>query len=217
MTEKQIRVLIVDDHTIVRRGVSALLTQLRDMVVIGEASDGAQGIAQAARLAPDVALVDLLMPGDFNGVAATREIKRVSPRTRVIVLTSYHTDEHIFPALRAGALSYVLKDAAPEALADAIRKAMHDEAVLSPRVAQRVMRELDGEQARANNPFAELTPRERDVLQLIAAGKSNAEIALELVLSDHTIKGYVSAILGKLQVTDRTQAAVLAWREGLQP
>jgi two-component system, NarL family, response regulator LiaR len=217
MPEPMIRVLLVDDHTIVRRGIRALLLQLPDIAVVGEAGDGAGGRALAEQLAPDVALVDLLMPGGLNGVVTTREIKRVSPATQVIVLTSYHTDEHIFPALRAGALSYVLKDASPEALVDAIRKARHGEAILSPRVAERVIRELDGELVRVGNPFAELTPRERGVLQLIAAGRSNAQIAGELVLSDYTIKGYVSAILGKLHVADRTQAAVLAWREGLQP
>ncbi len=212
-----ITVLIIDDHTLVRRGISALLGQLPDMQVVGEAADGKAGLALAAALKPAVALVDLLMPGGPNGVVVTRDLRRVSPATRVIVLTSYHTDEHIFPALRAGALSYVLKDMNPEGLADAIRKAVRNEPTLSPRVAARVLREVEGAPSAGSDPFEPLSPREFDVLRLIALGRANADIAAELVLSENTIKGYVSTILSKLQVADRTQAAVMAWREGLPP
>lgn len=211
-----ISVLIIDDHTLVRRGIRALLEQLPDMRVVGEAGEGRAGLALAAKLKPAVALVDLLMPGGLNGVSVTRSLRRVSPDTRVIVLTSYHTDEHIFPALRAGALSYVLKDMNPDGLADAIRRAMHGEATLSPRVAARLLNEVEGN-AEASDPFEPLTARELDVLRQIAAGRSNGDIAAALVLSEHTVKGYVSTILDKLQVNDRTQAAVIAWREGLPP
>lgn len=211
-----ISVLIIDDHTLVRRGIRALLEQLPDMRVVGEAGEGRAGLALAAKLKPAVALVDLLMPGGLNGVSVTRSLRRVSPDTRVIVLTSYHTDEHIFPALRAGALSYVLKDMNPDGLADAIRRAMHGEATLSPRVAARLLNEVEGN-AEASDPFEPLTARELDVLRQIAAGRSNGDIAAALVLSEHTVKGYVSTILDKLKVNDRTQAAVIAWREGLPP
>jgi NarL family two-component system response regulator LiaR len=158
--------------------------------------------------------MDLVMPG-MNGVEATRQIKRVSPRTQVVVLTSYHEDEHIFPALRAGAISYTLKDIRPRELADIVRKAAQGESVLHPRVATRVLQEV--REAKRNVPpaFAELTQRELDVLRLLAEGHSNAEIAEKLVLSEKTVKGHVSNIFSKLHMADRTQAAVFAWQQGL--
>jgi len=159
-------------------------------------------------------LMDLVMPG-MDGVEATRQVKRVSPRTQVVVLTSYHEDEHIFPALKAGALSYILKDVSPNELAEAIRKAALGEAVLHPRVAARVIKELQGVPRDAINVYNELSDRELEVLKLIAEGLSNAAIAERLVLSEKTVKGHVSNILSKLQVADRTQAAVYAWREGV--
>jgi NarL family two-component system response regulator LiaR len=162
-----------------------------------------------------VVLMDLIMPG-MDGVEATRQIRRASPHTQVIVLTSYHEDEHIFPALRAGALSYVLKDIGPVELADAVRKAAAGEAVLHPRVAARVIRELQGTREDAPNPFTELTDRELELLRLIADGLSNSEIAAKLYISEKTVKGHVSNILSKLHLADRTQAAVYAWREGLK-
>jgi NarL family two-component system response regulator LiaR len=158
--------------------------------------------------------MDLVMPG-LDGVETTRRLKQVSPRTQIIILTSYHQDEHIFPAIRAGALSYMLKDVEPEELANAIRKAADQEAVLHPRVAARVVQELHGARQDNPNPFTELSDREMDVLRLVADGLSNADIAERLVISEKTVKSHVSNILSKLHLADRTQAAVYAWREGV--
>jgi NarL family two-component system response regulator LiaR len=207
-------VLIVDDHAIVRQGVRTLLEAQVDIVVIGEAESGAQAIALLANAVPDVVLMDLVMP-DMDGVETTRQVKRISPGTQVVVLTSYHEDEHILPAIRAGALSYILKDVSPKELADTVRKAARGEAVLHPHVAARVIKELQGDQAGAPNLFTELSDREIEVLPLIADGLSNAAIAERLVLSEKTVKGHVSNILSKLHLADRTQAAVFAWRKGL--
>ncbi len=209
-----ITVLLIDDHAVVRQGVRAFLATQPDLKVVGEAASGEEGVAQAAQLIPDVVLMDLVMPG-MDGVEATRQLKRVSPRSQVVVLTSYHEDEHIFPALKAGALSYILKDINPNELADAIRKAASAEAVLHPRVAARVIKELQGAPRDTINVFTELSERELEVLKLIAEGRSNAAIAEHLVLSEKTVKGHVSNILSKLQLADRTQAAVFAWREGV--
>ncbi|RMH00605.1 MAG: DNA-binding response regulator [Chloroflexi bacterium] len=209
-----ITVLLVDDHKVVRQGVRAFLDTQPDLQVVGEADSGETAVSLAAKFAPDVALMDLIMPG-MDGVEATRRLKQVSPRTQIIVLTSYHQDEHIFPAIRAGALSYLLKDVGPDELADAIRKAARGEAVLHPQVAARVVQELHGSRSEKVNPFTELTDRELDVLRLIANGRSNAEIAAELVISEKTVKSHVSNILSKLHLADRTQAAVYAWREGI--
>ncbi len=213
MTDR-ISILIADDHALVRQGVRAFLDTQPDLEVLGEAENGAQAVEMAANLVPDVVLMDLVMPG-MDGVEATRLIKRASPRTQVVMLTSYHEDEHIFPAIRAGALSYVLKDLSPRELADVVRKASHGEAVLHPKVASRVIMELQGARRDGVNAFTELSDREMEVLRLIAAGMSNAEIAEKLVLSEKTVKGHVSNILGKLHLEDRTQAAVFAWREGI--
>jgi two-component system, NarL family, response regulator LiaR len=213
MTDR-ISILIADDHALVRQGVRAFLDTQTDLEVLGEAENGAQAVEMAANLVPDVVLMDLVMPG-MDGVEATRLIKRASPRTQVVMLTSYHEDEHIFPAIRAGALSYVLKDLSPRELADVVRKASHGEAVLHPKVASRVIMELQGARRDGVNAFTELSDREMEVLRLIAAGMSNAEIAEKLVLSEKTVKGHVSNILGKLHLEDRTQAAVFAWREGI--
>lgn len=209
-----ISVLLVDDHSMVREGVRAFLLTQTDILVVGEAGSGEEAIKLAEQHVPDVILMDLIMPG-MDGVEATRRVKQVSPRTQVVVLTSYHEDEHIFPALKAGALSYVLKDVSAGDLATAIRKAAVGEAVLHPRVAARVIQELQGRRADALNPFMELSARELEVLKLIADGMSNAEIAVRLVLSEKTVKGHVSNILNKLHLVDRTQAAVYAWREGI--
>jgi NarL family two-component system response regulator LiaR len=207
-------ILLIDDHRLVRQGVRAFLATQPDLAVVGEAESGAEGVSLAAQLAPDVVLIDLLMPG-MDGVEATRQLKRASPRTQIVVLTSYHSDEHIFPALRAGALSYVLKDIGSEALADAIRRAARGEAVLHPQVATRVIRELQGAQHDAFNPFTELSERELEVLRLIAAGLSNAEIAERLVLVEGTVANHVEAILNRLNFKSRTQVAVWAVERGL--
>jgi NarL family two-component system response regulator LiaR len=168
----------------------------------------------AAELAPDVVLMDLVMAG-IGGVEATRQVKQVSPHSQIIVLTSYHEDEYIFPALRAGALSYVLKDVGPDELADTVRKAARGESMLHPRVASRVVEELRGTRRDTPNLFTDLSDRELEVLRLIADGLSNAEIADRLIISEKTVKGHVSNILGKLHMMDRTQAAVFAWQQGL--
>jgi NarL family two-component system response regulator LiaR len=209
-----IRVLLVDDHNMVRIGLKAYFSTLPDICVVGEAATGEEAIRQAAELTPDVVLMDLIMPG-MDGVEATRQVKKVCPRAQVIVVTSYHEDEHIFPAIRAGALSYVLKDIDPDDLADAVRRAGAGEAVLNPRVAARMVKELGGMRTEKVNPFQELTEREMDVLKLIAAGKNNQEIAASLVISEKTVKTHITNILAKLHLTDRTQAAVYAWQEGI--
>jgi two-component system, NarL family, response regulator LiaR len=209
-----ITVLLVDDHAVVRQGVRAFLATQPDLSVVAEAASGTEAVTLASQNVPDVVLIDLIMP-DMDGVEATRRIKQASPRSQVVVVTSYHEDEHIFAALKAGALSYLLKDLSSEELAAAIRKAALGEAVLHPRVAARVIKELQGPRAEKVNPFTELTDRELEVLKLIASGMSNAEMATKLVLSEKTIKGHVSNILSKLHLVDRTQAAVYAWREGI--
>ncbi len=212
--QEPITIVLVDDHRVVRQGVRAFLATQGDLLVVAEAESGAEGVQRAAEQVPDVVLMDLVMPG-MDGVEATRHVKQASPRTQVIVLTSYHDDEHIFPVLRAGALSYLLKDVSVDVLADAIRKAARGEAVLHPRVAARVIKDLQGRRHDQLNPFTELTERELEVLQLIASGMSNTEIAAQLILSEKMVKGHVSNILGKLQIADQTQAAVFAWREGI--
>lgn len=213
MTEL-ITVLIVDDHKVVRQGVRAFLETQPDLVVVGEAESGEEAVRLVTEHVPDVVLMDLVMPG-VDGVEATLQVKQVSPRTQVIVLTSYHQDEHIFPAIRAGALSYLLKDVGSAELADAVRKAAAGEAVLHPRVAARVVQELHGAHQDTPNPFTKLSDRELDVLRLIANGLTNAQIAEDLVISEKTVKSHVSNILSKLHLADRTQAAVYAWREGV--
>ncbi|HET9589391.1 MAG TPA: response regulator transcription factor [Anaerolineales bacterium] len=211
---ESISVLLVDDHSMVREGVRAFLVTQPDILVVGEAGSGEEAIKLAEQHVPDVVLMDLIMPS-MDGVEATRRVKQVSPRSQVVVLTSYHEDEHIFPALKAGALSYILKDLSAEELASAVRKAAAGEAVLHPRVAARVIKELQGRREDSLNPFTELSERELEVLKLIAEGLSNAEMASKLVLSEKTIKGHVSNILSKLHLVDRTQAAVYAWRQGI--
>jgi NarL family two-component system response regulator LiaR len=209
-----ITVLLVDDHELVRRGVRAFLETQPGITVVAEAGSGAESVRLATEHAPDLALMDLIMPG-MDGVEATRRLTAQSPRTNVIMLTSYHDDEHVFPAIRAGALSYVLKEVGPEELADAVRKAAAGEAVLHPRVAARVVRELHGTRRDEPNVFHQLSDRELEVLKLIAEGMSNAEIAGRLYVSEKTVKSHVSNILGKLHLVDRTQAAVYAWRQGV--
>ncbi len=164
---------------------------------------------------PDVVLMDLEMPGDLDGIAATRQIRKLFPHTQVIVVTSHHQDEYIFPAVRAGAISYLLKDVEPDELAAAIRKAAQGEAVLDSRVASRIIQELQGIRKDDVNPFTELSDREFEVLRLIAAGKSNAEIAETLVIGESTVKTHIANLLRKLHLDDRTQAAVYAWKEGI--
>ena len=209
-----ITVLVVDDHAVVREGVRAFLATQPDVVVVGAAASGEEALRVAAEQAPDVVLMDLVMPG-MDGIETTRRLRQISPRTQVLVLTSYDQDEHIFPAIRAGAQSYLLKEVGGEELADAIRKAARGEAVLHPRVAARVIQELHGARQDQPNAFTDLSERELEVLKLIANGLGNDEIAARLVISEKTVKSHVSNILNKLHVDDRTQAAVFAWREGV--
>ena len=214
MSEK-ISVLLVDDHSIVRQGVKLYLSMQPDIDVVGEANSGESAVQQVEELLPDVILMDLIMPDGIDGVEATRRIKLLVPSTQVIVLTSYHEDEHIFPAIRAGALSYVLKDIEANELATVIRKAAIGEAVLHSQVAARVIKELNGTRLDTVNPYALLTNRELEVLQLLADGMTNNEIAEQMVVTLKTVRTHVSNILAKLHLKDRTQAAVYAWREGV--
>ena len=209
-----ITILIVDDHAVVRRGAHAFLEAQPDFSVVGDVGSGGEAVLAAAELAPDVVLMDLVMPG-MGGVEATRLLKQKSPCSQVIVLTSYHEDEPIFPAIRAGALSYVLKDLALSELGDAVRKAARGEAVMHPSVAARLVKEVEGTSRQNVALSTLLSEREREVLLLIAEGLSNGEIAVRLVISEKTVKSHVRNILSKLHLVDRTQAAVFAWREGI--
>ncbi len=209
-----ITVIIVDDHAVVRQGLIAFLRTKDDIEIIGEAENGAQLLELLPQSVPDVVLMDLIMP-DMDGVEATRRVKTISPHTQVIIFTSYYKDEHIFPAVRAGALSYILKDTKPAELVDAIRKASRGEAVLHPRVAARLVKDVQGIRSESINPFSELSEREMEILRLIASGISNREIAETLFISEKTVKSHVSNILSKLHLADRTQAAVYAWNQGI--
>jgi DNA-binding NarL/FixJ family response regulator len=212
--DESITVLIVDDHAVVRHGIRALLEAEGGFQVVGEAGSGGEAVLLAADLAPDVVLMDLIMP-EMGGVVATRLLKQQSPRSQVIVLTSYHDDEHIYPAIRAGALSYLLKSVGLDELTEAVRKAARGEAVLHPHVAARIVQELHGGTQETRLLYDTLSEREREVLQLIADGLANAQIAERLIISERTVKSHVNNILSKLQVADRTQAAIYAWREGI--
>lgn len=208
-----VTILIVDDHEVVRNGIRAYLETLKEFQVVGEAACGEEAVRLVRDLIPDVVLMDLIMPG-MDGIETTREVKKVSPRTQVVVLTSYHEDEHIFPALKAGAISYVLKDMKMDKLAETIQRAVNNEVTLHPLVAARVLRNLRGD-SEEESFFADLTEREQDVLRLIANGLSNSQIAEQLVISENTVKGHVSNILSKLHLADRTQVAVYAWQKGI--
>ena len=222
MSSEKIGIILVDDHSVVREGLRAYLSTEPDIDVLGEASNGRQAIKLAVEVVPDVALVDLVMPdpapgpaGPLDGIGTIRELKKVSPYTQVIVLTSYAEDEKIFPAVRAGALSYLLKDVSAEDLAKAIRAAQRGEATLHPQVAARLMSEVGGK--RQEPGVDALTEREMEVLTLIARGMSNREIAETLVIAEKTVKSHVSNILSKLHLADRTQAAIYALRQRLVP
>jgi NarL family two-component system response regulator LiaR len=214
MSEPPITVLIADDHAMVRRGIRGFLEASPGFVIVAEASSGADACRLAADHTPDVALIDLVMPGT-DGIEAIHRITASSSRTRIIALTSFDDDEHILPAIRAGATSYLLKDIGPAELAEAIRRTAAGESVLNPRVAARVVSELHGIRHGLPNPFRELSDRELEVMRLIAEGRTNAEISGTLQITEKTVKSHVGSILSKLQLTDRTQAAVLAWRQGV--
>jgi two-component system, NarL family, response regulator LiaR len=218
---ERITIFIIDDHDVVRKGLRFYLSARPEIEIVGEAGDARTAVAGVAELVPDVVLMDLVLPlqphappSDQGGVQATRQIRQVSPRSQVVVLTSYAQDELIFAAIKAGALSYLLKDADAATVLDAIQAAGRGEVVLHPRIARRLMAEVSAP-AKSRDPAAELTPRELEVLQLIAQGRTNAEIAAELFITERTVKAHVSNLLGKLHLSDRTQVAVYAWREGL--
>ena len=210
---ERITVLLVDDHALVRGGVRAYLETQPDVEIVGEAGSGREAVELAAARVPDVVLMDLVMP-EMDGIEATLRLRQVSPRSQVVVLTSFHDDAHVFPAFKAGALSYLLKDAGPDEVAAAVRAAARGEAVVNPRVAARLIQEFRGERGPQVNPYTALTEREQEVLRLIAQGRSNGEIAAALAISEKTVKGHVSNVLSKLYLEDRTQAAIYAWREG---
>ena len=212
--KKIISVMLVDDHELVRKGAAGYLQTYEDILVVAQAESGEEAIRLAGEYVPDVVLMDLVMPG-MDGVEATRRLRQVSPHSQVIVLTSYFKDEFIFPALKAGAISYLLKDIKASELVQAVRRAACGEATLHPRVAARIIKEYRGIEPEAVNPYSELTDREMDVLKLIANGYTNQKIADELVITIGTVKGHVSNILSKLQLADRTEAAVFAWRQGI--
>jgi DNA-binding NarL/FixJ family response regulator len=216
--EPPIRVLIVDDHAVVREGLRTFLEIQDGITVVGEAADGEQALTRADELAPDVILMDLVMPR-LDGVGAMRALRERAPASRVIVLTSFLDDGRLMGALRAGAAGYLLKDVEPAELARAVRSACAGEALIDPTVAARLLRALsapDGLAAGAGqDPTGQLTRREREVLGLIASGRSNKRIALELGIAEKTVKTHVGHVLAKLGVADRTQAALVAVQRGL--
>jgi NarL family two-component system response regulator LiaR len=209
----KIRVLVADDHAIVRHGIYALLETEPDIQVVGEAQDGRQAIAEAQRLQPDVVLMDLVMPV-VDGVEAIRRIRACQPQVRVLVLTSFGGENQVFPAIKAGALGYILKDSTPSELVQAIRQVDRGESALHPAIARMLVQELaqPSQRASAADP---LTKRELEVLQLVAVGQCDREIADRLGISEATVRTHVSNILAKLNLGSRTQAALYALREGL--
>lgn len=212
-----IRVLVVDDHPVVREGLRAFLATRDGITVVGEAGDGEAAVSAAARLRPDVVLMDLLMPG-MDGLEAIRRIRQADESARILVLTSFSSADQVVPALRHGAAGYLLKDAGPGDVEAAIRAVHRGEGRLDPQVTATVLAEISHPATTPNAPeaaLASLTPREREVLGLLGRGLSNAQLARELVVSEKTVKTHVSSILAKLRLADRTQAALLAARLGL--
>jgi NarL family two-component system response regulator LiaR len=210
---KPIRVLVVDDHAIIRKGMRAVLDLVPDIEMVGEAENGKQAIKMDLELQPDVILMDLMMP-EMDGITCIQEIKSKRPEARILVLTNFAGEEMIFPAIKAGAMGYQLKDSSPETLVEAIHQVFHGQSSLHPLIAKRLLEELStpSEQRPSNDP---LTQRELEVLRLIAQGYENHDIAEQLVVSEATVRTHVSNILGKLHLATRTQAALYALREGL--
>jgi NarL family two-component system response regulator LiaR len=208
-----IRVLVVDDHAIIRKGLRAVLDLVPDMDLVGEAENGKQALKLNQDLRPDVILMDLMMPG-MDGIACIKEIKAQSPAARILVLTNFAGEDMIFPAIKAGAMGYHLKDSSPEALVHAIRQVYRGESALHPLIARKVLEELH---ATAERRLSEepLTQRELEVLRLIAQGFENKEIAGRLTISEATVRTHVSNIMSKLHLASRTQAALYALKEGL--
>ena len=211
---RQIRILIADDHAVVREGVAAILATQPDLSLVGEAEDGMEAVTLAAELRPDVILLDLVMPRQ-DGLTAIREIKRANPDAHILILTSFADDERVFPAIKAGALGYLLKDTPRAQLVQAIRDVAQGRASLHPTIALKMMRELQQTSEPVPAHAVPLTEREAETLQLIARGLSNQAIAADLVVDERTVAKYVSSILSKLHVANRTQAALYAIRAGL--
>jgi DNA-binding NarL/FixJ family response regulator len=209
-----IRILLVDDHEVVREGLRAFLELQDGLEVVGEAGDGQEALELAERVRPDVILMDLVMP-KLDGVGAMRELRRRAPATRVIALTSFLDDERLLPAIQAGAAGYLLKDVRPKELARAVRAAYAGEAMLDPAAAARLVAAVAQGATPAPTQPGRLTRREQEVLELLARGRSNKRIAFELGIAEKTVKAHVGRLLAKLGVADRTEAAVLAVREGL--
>jgi NarL family two-component system response regulator LiaR len=209
-----IRVMIVDDHVIVRKGISALLATEEDMMVVGEAGNGLEALEKVGVLQPDVILMDLVMP-HMDGIEATRQITARQIEARILVLTSFAADDKVFPAIKAGALGYLLKDSSPEDLADAIRQVHRGEPSLEPAIARKLLQELSHPSKESQPTIDPLTERELDVLRLIAQGLSNRDIAEELVIAEWTVRTHVSNVLSKLHLASRTQAALYALKKGL--
>ena len=212
-SSNSIRVFIAEDHAIVRKGVRTLLSLEKDIQVIGEATNGLEAVEQVGNLNPDVILMDLVMP-ELDGIKAIQQIKAHHPDAKVLVLTSFATDDKIFPAIKAGALGYLLKDSDPATLADAIRQVNAGEYSLHPIIARKVLQELNLS-PKIPPTVQPLTGREVEVLRMVAQGKSNRQIADELVLSLGTVRAHLSNILGKLHLASRTQATLYALREGI--
>jgi NarL family two-component system response regulator LiaR len=212
----KISVLIVDDHPIVRQGLRTLLELQDDLLVVGEAVNGRSAVELAARLKPDVVLMDLVMP-EMDGISATRQITALKQSTRVIALTSFVEDEKVIPAIQAGAVSFLLKDVSPTDLIEAIRAAHHGEARLHPHVMRKLMNQVASQPAAPHTGVPELTEREMEVLLQVAQGLSNHEIAEKLFISEKTVKTHISSLLSKLDQEDRTRLAIFAIRKGLVP
>ena len=219
MNEKQkenagvIRVLVVDDHAIIRKGIRAVLDLVPDIDLVGEAENGLQAVKMESELNPDVILMDLMMP-EMDGIECIKQIKTQRPKARILVLTNFAGEEMIFPAIKAGAMGYHLKDSSPDTLVDAIRQVNQGVASLHPSIAKKVLEEFHSTEKRRLSEEP-LTQREVEVLRLIAQGFENKEIAGQLIISDATVRTHVSNILGKLHLASRTQAALYALREGL--
>jgi two-component system, NarL family, response regulator LiaR len=210
-----IRVLIVDDHQMVRQGLRTFLELQEDILVVGEASDGQAAVDMVGQLAPDVVLMDLVMPR-LDGIVATRQVKLAAPQVKVIALTSFTEDDKVFPAIQAGASSYLLKDVSPDELVEAVRAAYRGEARLHPEITRKLMEQVAQQLVSSPTiPVDDLTEREYDVVRLVARGRSNQEIAHELFISEKTVKTHISHILSKLSLQDRTQLAIYAIRKGL--
>ena len=207
----KVRVILVDDHHVVRRGLRSFLDSFADISVIGEAANGEELLAQVEQWRPDVVVMDLLMPGGMSGIETTRRLRVLLPQTQVVVLTAYTDEARVIAALRVGAIGYVRKDAAPDLLLSAVRSAALGRSVLDPKIAGAVLQEL----LEQSSIEPGLTERELEVLRQLAHGRTNREIAIQLIISEETVKSHVGNLLAKLQLAHRTQAALYALKQGV--